>query len=334
MDEDRRAQMIGSVADGPPARGDAETFVDANTAAPLPPPLRERAVADVMRSARGAWRDWLERGSREDWSDAVPRLSTPALIVAGGEDGDLGEEAQRRLNAPLYADAHVEVIAGTAHLLPYERADRVAALIAAHWDRVRDRALPPPWARLLASDRVTRRTRAALLARVGDPPEDAPSCLDAAQRATLAALVGRILPGVGGTASLARRIDVALADGAGDGWRFAALPPDAAAWRQGLDTLDAIAGGFAALDEGVQEAVLRRLEDGVEDGGGPLDGERLRLWFEDARAETVRTWLSLPATMARIGYDGFANGGDGRRPQGFARTAADDREPWQPEPAR
>jgi len=40
--------------------------------------------------------------------------------------------------------------------------------------------------------------------------------------------------------------------------------------------------------------------------------------------------MSLPATMAAIGYDGFAVGGDGRRKQGYARTSAGDREAWQP----
>jgi hypothetical protein len=56
----------------------------------------------------------------------------------------------------------------------------------------------------------------------------------------------------------------------------------------------------------------------------------MTLWFEDVRAETVRVWMSLPATMAAIGYDGFAVGGDGRRKQGYTRTSAGDREAWQP----
>ena len=34
--------------------------------------------------------------------------------------------------------------------------------------------------------------------------------------------------------------------------------------------------------------------------------------------------------MAHIGFDGFANGGDGIRKQGFERLAADERESWEP----
>jgi pimeloyl-ACP methyl ester carboxylesterase len=69
MDDDRRGQMIGWVSDGPVGQADAETFVDANTARPLPSPLREQAIADVRRSSREAWLGWLERGSREIGAD-------------------------------------------------------------------------------------------------------------------------------------------------------------------------------------------------------------------------------------------------------------------------
>jgi hypothetical protein len=34
--------------------------------------------------------------------------------------------------------------------------------------------------------------------------------------------------------------------------------------------------------------------------------------------------------MARIGFDGFANGGDGARKQGFERLGAGEREAWEP----
>ena len=53
-------------------------------------------------------------------------------------------------------------------------------------------------------------------------------------------------------------------------------------------------------------------------------------WFEDLRADLVRLWVAHPATMARIGFDGFANGGDGTRKQGFERLAAGERESWEP----
>jgi pimeloyl-ACP methyl ester carboxylesterase len=329
MDEDRRAEMIGWFADGQPAEKDAATFVDTNTAARLPDELRDPAIADVRRTNRQAWLGWLERGSREDWRAQAGLIDIPALIVAGAEDGDLGEDAQRRLNLSHYVTADMRVVPGAAHLIPYERPDALAALIAGHVEAVSGAMLPPRFAAILASDRVGRRTRAAMLARMR--PVAAPMWSDA-ERSIAAALIACILPGCGDHDDLADRILNGIVKGPGDGWRFAALPPDAEAWARGLATLDAVTGGFAALGGKAQGDWLDRIARG--DTPAPaaaehLSPEQMALWFEDVRAETARTWMSLPATMAAIGYDGFAIGGDGPRKQGYTRTGADDPEAWQ-----
>ena len=135
MAERRRADMLGWVAAGPIGDRDARAFVDANTAQALPVAVGAAAAADVRRSSRRAWAAWLEHGSREDWRARIGVLPYPALIVAGAADGDLGENAQRRLNVPHYADARVEVVAGAAHLLPLEAPDAVAATIRRWWAR-------------------------------------------------------------------------------------------------------------------------------------------------------------------------------------------------------
>ncbi|WP_188660245.1 alpha/beta hydrolase [Sphingomonas metalli] len=326
MAEERRAEMIGWFADGSIGPDEASTFLDANTAKPLSGPVRAQALADVERSGRLAWTGWLERGSREDWQAAAGTLSVPALILAGGEDGDLGEDAQRRLNLPHYRDARVEVVADAAHLLPYEQPEAVAALIRQHVAAPFARALPAPFAALLASDRVSRRTRAVMTERHAAP---APGrILSDHQRAVLAALVEAVLPGAADPCDLACRIDAVLTGG--DGWRNAALPPDAESWRLALDTLDREAGGFLRASAAEREQALRAIADGdAGAGGGGFDARRMRLWFADARAEIARQWMALPATMARIGYDGFAVGGDAPRKQGYRVTAADVIEPWQ-----
>lgn len=330
IDEDRRSQMIGWVAKGAIARTDAEAFVDANTAKMLPTPLREQAIADVMRSSREAWLAWLERGANEDWSARVARMAIPALIVAGAEDGDLGEAAQRRLNLPLYTNATVRVVADAAHLIPYEQPAALAALIAAHVDQLAADMLPAGFARLLGSDRVSARTRAAMLARTRPLSDDA-SGWSGAQLDTVAALIAQVLPGCGADRALARRVGEAV-HGEGDGWRFAMLPADADAWARGLATLDALTGGFAALATPDQHAWLTRIDAGdagIADDSAHLSPEQMTLWFQDVRAEITRQWIATPATMAALGYDGFAVGGDGPRKQGYTRTAADDIEQWQ-----
>ncbi|WP_271300145.1 alpha/beta fold hydrolase [Sphingomonas sp. CV7422] len=329
MDEARRAQMLGWCADGAIDRDAAETFVDANTAARLPDPLREAAIADVRRSAPEAWIAWLERGSREDWSADIGPIAMPALIVAGSDDGDLGEAAQRRLNQPLYEEAEVAVVADAAHLIPYEQPDALAALIDGFATGLAASVLPRAFADLLGSARVSRRTRAAMLARLRPPR---PSDWSAAQHATIVALTGQILPDLADADDLARRVEASIGDGGGDGWRFDSLPPDRIAWVRGLATLDTVTGGFAALDRSVQADWLDRLaagEVGCDDDGRHLSPAQMALWFEDVRAEVVRSWIALPATMAAIGYDGFAVGGDGPRKQGYVRTQADTVEAWQ-----
>jgi len=132
MDEARRAEMLGWFADGAASEAQAQEYLSANTANALPPALAEQAIADVRRSVPDAWRGWLDEGAREDWSERAGVIDTPALIVAGAEDGDLGADAQRRLNAPHYVQSRVAVVADAAHLIPYEQPEALAALIAEH----------------------------------------------------------------------------------------------------------------------------------------------------------------------------------------------------------
>ena len=75
---------------------------------------------------------------------------------------------------------------------------------------------------------------------------------------------------------------------------------------------------------------MKRLAAGeAAETGGTLSPRQMQLWFAEACGEIARQWMALPQTMARIGYDGFAIGGDGARKQGYVRAAADTIEPWQ-----
>jgi pimeloyl-ACP methyl ester carboxylesterase len=129
MNEVRRAEMVRWFASGAPSDADARRFVAANIAHQLSVEFEAEAIADMRRSHPAAWIDWLERGAREDWSGRVGRLSTPALIVAGAEDGDLGELNQRRLNVPHFTSPRVTIVPRAVHLLPYEQPEAIANLI-------------------------------------------------------------------------------------------------------------------------------------------------------------------------------------------------------------
>jgi pimeloyl-ACP methyl ester carboxylesterase len=348
--EDRRARMLAWIDADPGTRQrEARTFVHENVGDRLHPEAEERAVADVLRAAPAAWKAWLESGAREDWSRRVGVLRTPALILAGSADADLGTDAQQALMAPHLASHRRVTIDGVGHLLPLERPTALAEHLLEH---LRDppgpavpseSAVPQAYAALIASGRVNGRLRGALDGRAApDDPAYRPKALDPVELAILRAALSRVVPVP--LLDLAARIDRRLASGTGDGWRFSALPPDAEAYRAGLRTLDAAARAargrpFVTLDPVEQHGLLTlsaRAALTVPGAlGGRLDADRMRFWFEDLRADAVRLWLGHPAALARIGFSGIGAGGD--RPgeiaeglPGFCAVGLDAPEDWEP----
>lgn len=334
MQESQRQTMLGWFTGDPASsRAEAQGYVSQNVGSPLDAASNEAAVADVLRTSRDAWAAWLGQGSREDWSARVGVLRTPALLVAGAEDGELCADAQRRHMAPHFATVRVVTLSGAGHLLPLERPDELARLIAGE---VPGPMLGVAYRAFIESSRVSRQTRETLLARAQpDDPAYRSTALTMDQLATLRTVLDRVLPQTGPVRiDLGARIDAMLAAGQGDGWRFAALPPDAEAYRAALRTLGA--HGFAALDVHRQDEALRLiaaggLPDRTPAEPGLLDAEQMRLWFEDLRADAVRLYVGHPATLARMGYSGIGNGGDGPRLSGFTAVGAGMREAWEPE---
>ncbi|WP_061933476.1 alpha/beta hydrolase [Aureimonas sp. AU22] len=330
MEETRREDMLSWVRGGRPLQPDAiRRFIDANVGEPLSPADDARMQEDLARTTPEAWAAWLERGSREDWSSTVGTSPLPALILAGGADGDLGPDGQRRTNALHYPRAEMTVLAGAGHLLPLERTQDVAHAIRRFWDERAGVEPPVPLAtaRLIASARVSARTRSIHAHRVlATDPAPPSGFLTPAQRRTLHALATRVVPQEGPPIDLAARVEDQIGRGRGDGWRAADLPPDREAYAAALDGL----AGLEDLSPEAQDARIGELAEGRLTAAGGLTAEQMSAWFEDVRTDLVRHWLAHPATMARIGFDGFANGGDGERKQGYDRLGAGEREAWEP----
>ncbi|NEU13922.1 alpha/beta hydrolase [Methylobacterium sp. BTF04] len=346
MPEDKRREMMAWIdADPATRRTEAEAFITANVAAPLVPDLMERAVEDVLRAEPAAWKAWFAHGSREDWCERIGVLHTPALILAGSEDADLGTPAQICLMAPHLAEVTVITLEGAGHLLPLERPDAVADHIAALAAAPKTAAPKGPrvddaYEKLIASDRVNSRLRAALRARAApDDPAYQPTALDPVELAVLRSVLDRVLPQDSlGRIDIAARIEARLGSGSGDGWRFADLPPDPLAYRAALRTLDdaghaAHGIGFHALDGARQDALLKAAEAGDlagRDETKQLDAHRMTLWFEDLRSDAVRIYLAHPATLAAMGFSGIGAGGDGVPEIGFTAVGLNEREAWEP----
>lgn len=327
MDEDRRERMLSWVANGPISTPDAETFLDQNTAEPLDPAALRGALDDLRRTSPEAWAAWLETGSRVDASAQVGTLDLPVVVLAGADDADLGAAAQPGLLASVYPRARFLTLDDTGHLIPLERATEASEAIARFVadEVVVGPVVPDDWAALIAGDRVDARVRGILNRRaVPDDRGYAPEVLDVAQLTLLREIADLVVPQEGPAIDIAARVDAQLARGEGDGWRNADLPPDAEAYRAGLDTL----AGVWPTDPAARETVLRAAIEGTAVTDGPLDAERMKAWLEDVRNDLVRQWLAHPASMARIGYDGFATGGSPIR--GYVELRLGRREDWEP----
>ena len=224
-----------------------------------------------------------------------------------------------------------------------------------------------PYIDLILSNRVSQATRDVLSARAKpDDPAYTPKSLSIIQLAQLRAVAARVVPQRGpvtpprATAiiDLAARIDTQLAEGKGDGWRYADLPPDPAACAAGLDTLDFHANaehntGWLALTPAQQDDLLTRAQTGrlgpglahnlldrleamvgVSTHTDPaLSAEQMQRWFEDLRADLTRLYVAHPATLDRIGYSGIADGADSAHQTGFTLIGIGEIESWEP-PAR
>lgn len=327
MDEERRERMLEWVRDGAISQQDATTFLDQNTAEPLDDAAHRDALADLQRTSPAAWSAWLETGSRADASADVGTLDLPVLVLAGTDDADLGAAAQPGLLASVYPRARFVSLDDTGHLIPLERTAEAAEAIAAFVDdEVRlGPVVPAEWAALIAGDRVDARVRGILnLRAVPDDRGYAARVLDVSQLTLLREIADLVVPQEGPAIDIAARVDAQLARGEGDGWRGADLPPDPEAYRAGLDTLR----GVWPTDPAAREDVLRAAIEGTTYADGPLDAARLATWLEDARNDLVRQWLAHPASMARVGYDGFATGG--RPIRGFVELRLGRREDWEP----
>ncbi|MFE1664938.1 alpha/beta fold hydrolase [Microbacterium sp. P02] len=330
MAEERRAQMLSWVQDGPLGTAEARTFIDMNIGSPLDPADDAVAESDLRRASPVAWRHWLESGSREDVSDAVGVLDLPAVVLGGDDDEDLGAKAQPDLHGRFYPRARFVTLPGAGHLLPYERTDAVADAALALWDEIERSApaVPAQWSALIASSRTDQRVRATLARRaIADDPEYAPQVLTPAAMSALRALADVVVPQPDGPRiDLAARVDAQLHRGEGDGWRVADMPPDPEAYRSGLDAIASAMEG----DMGKRRAAVRSILDESFTPPKGWTGQQLSAWFEDARVDLVRQWMAHPATMAHIGYDGFATGGTVLPLRGFSDLRQGARDAWEP----
>ena len=337
MSDEKRSEMLAALGNaaqrqqGSYSHADrqaAEKYINDNRAQQIAQAAFERTVDDVLAMNPEAWIAWLTGGSKEDWGEFVGLLDLPTLIVAGTNDKALGPDAQRTHTLPHFSHASLREV-DSSHLVPLECPDALATSIGQFVAGLGAGASSSAYLSLIKSARVSPQTRTALLERLAsEGPQYKPQALGQEDFSTLRQVMERIIPQeASGGIDLATRLDKELAQGKGDGWRYAALPSDAEACRTGLSLLDEFAMKlsavpFARLLPDAQDSLLTAIAAGRL-YSAKLD---LRLWFEDLRAHAVQLYVSHPNTLARMGYSGIADD-----PNGFVQIGIGAREAWEPE---
>ncbi|HEV7158487.1 MAG TPA: gluconate 2-dehydrogenase subunit 3 family protein [Caulobacteraceae bacterium] len=176
-------------------------------------------------------------------------------------------------------------------------------------------------------------TRRVVEARLAIDPEHHRFFTDA-EWLTMKAVCDRIVPqDRAHPVPLAAMVDGKLADGEGDGYRNASLPPQADAWRRGLAALEAEARArhgrcFHALEAAERNALLTAMQQGLL-AGQAWAGMPSALFFS-ARVlpDIVAAYYAHPLAWNEIGFGGPAS------PRGYVRMDFDRRDPWEAAEAR
>ncbi len=156
---------------------------------------------------------------------------------------------------------------------------------------------------------------------------------DAIQWATLAAVCDRVIPQperrFDERVPIAPWLDADLYEQRGNGTRYAEMPTDRAAWKQGLDAINAEARirhglHFAALSPGAQDAILKAVDNGETRADGAWTGLPPKRFFRHlVLKEIVNIYYVHPAAMSEIGYGGPAS------PRGYVRLGVDAIDSWE-----
>jgi hypothetical protein len=172
------------------------------------------------------------------------------------------------------------------------------------------------------------KTREVIDRRLATPSE--PGFFSQPEWATLGAVCDRIVPQPSDRppVPLPAYVDQKMADNLLDGYRYAQLPPQGDAWRQGLAGLDAAAealfgAAFHTLPPARQDELLRRMQDGLLDGEGWGDMPCDAFFKHRLIPDITHAYYAHPTAWNEIGFGGPAS------PRGYVRMALDRRDPWE-----
>lgn len=154
-----------------------------------------------------------------------------------------------------------------------------------------------------------------------------------AERRTMEAVCDTVLPqddrDDAHTIPIVPHIDERLHTGRGDGYRYEDMPPDAEAFRLGIQGIEAIAQhrhgrSFVDLDPLDQHAIMKALHDGKPDAGHDIWSRMpAHRFFLLLMKDVVDVYYAHPFAWDEIGFGGPAY------PRGYMRLERGEPEPWE-----
>jgi hypothetical protein len=177
------------------------------------------------------------------------------------------------------------------------------------------------------------KTREVINHRIAIPHE--PRFLSPELFAILDAACKRIIPQPADRppVPLAAAVDAKLYENKRDGFRYANMPEQGEAYRQGLAGLEEAAQaqhrhGFAAVPPAAQDDILSQAQQGGLSGGA-WGGMPSKMFFAHRLLlDTVSAYYAHPTAWSEMGFGGPAS------PRGYVRMKLDRRDPWEAEEAK
>lgn len=184
---------------------------------------------------------------------------------------------------------------------------------------------------LLVTSLVTEPTGAVLRGRLEQPVAQEPCFLSPEVFLVLRAACDRLIPQPErgrDAVDIAGSIDRELAEGRGNGWRYASMPLDGEAYQDGLRGIDetawAVFGAlFPQLDPARQDAVLAEIQAG-HPAGAAWTSMPAQRFFEELLVLAAETYYAHPIAQEEIGYAGMADA------RGWQAIGLDEREVHEP----
>ena len=93
------------------------------------PAVMQRLIEDSLRTSHGAWRWWIERGSREDIAESAAAIDIPVLVVAATDDANIPPPLLRQEVVARIPGATLTILPGSRHMIPLDAPGPLAQVI-------------------------------------------------------------------------------------------------------------------------------------------------------------------------------------------------------------